>query len=152
MQVVVGVLAVCPVLAWEQQLVSENLDILHSMAATAQQVRRLVLSTPQLLAAPIQAWQEFLAAYGLQSSQIWRLLVNQPKLLVHGSIFAAGRAIMFLQQLGWSEVEVSTLVIQHPQHSAILLVRSWQLNYNVVGVEYASGAWHSCVVQRLVRA
>jgi hypothetical protein len=140
MQVVVGVLAVCPNLAREQQLVSENLDILHSMAATAQHVRRLVLSTPQVLAAPIQAWQEFLAAYGLESSQIWRLLVNQPKLLVHGSIFSAGRAIMFLQQLGWSEVEASTLVIQHPQHSAILLVRGWQSQVATLLLEHDTAA------------
>lgn len=116
-------LAVCPRLADEPpQLVTENLELLHSFSVTAQQVRRLVLATPQLLATPLQAWQQFLTAYGLHSAQIWRLLVNQPALLLHGSIFGAGRAIMFLQQLGWSDVEVSTLVIQHTQHAAILLV------------------------------
>lgn len=121
-QVVDSVLAVCPALAEEQQLVTENLELLHRLAATAQQVRRLVLSTPQLLATPIQAWQDFLTAYGLESTQIWRLLVNQPRLLLQGSIVGAGRAIMFLKQLGWSDLEISTLVIQHPQHSTILLV------------------------------
>lgn len=121
-QVVDGVLAVCPSLACDQELLAENLNLLYSLPATSQQVRRLVLSTPQLLAAPLQAWSEFLAAYGLHNTQIWRLLVNQPKLLLHGSIFGAGRAIVFLTQLGWTELEVSTLVIQHPQHSAILLM------------------------------
>lgn len=122
LQVVDGVLAVCPSLACEQELLTENLQLLHSLPATSQQVRRLVLSTPQLLVAPLQAWSEFLAAYGLHSTQIWRLPVNQTKLLLHGSIFGAGRAIMFLTQLGWTDLEVSTLVMQHPQHSAILLV------------------------------
>jgi hypothetical protein len=122
-QVVDGVLAVCPALANEQQLVTENLELLHSLAATGQQVKRLVLSTPQLLATPIQAWKDFLAAYGLESSQIWRLLANQPQLLLQGSIFGAGRAIMFLRQLGWSDVEILALVVQHPLHSTVLLVR-----------------------------
>ena len=122
MQVVDGVLAVCPSLASEQELVTENLELLRSLPVTAQQVRRLVLSTPQLLATPLQAWQAFLSAYGLESWQIRRLLVNQPGLLLSGSIFGAGRAIIFLKQLGWSDLEVSTLVIQHPQHAAILLV------------------------------
>lgn len=117
-----SVLAVCPTLASEQQLVTENLALLHSLAATAQEVRRLVLATPQLLATPLQAWQQFLSAYGFEDAQIWRLLVSQPKLLLQGSIFGAGRAILFLRQLGWSDLEVSRLVIQHPQHASILLV------------------------------
>lgn len=121
-QVVDSVLAVCPTLASEQQLVTENLALLHSLAATAQQVRRLVLATPQLLATPLQSWQQFLSAYGLEDAQIWRLLVSQPQLLLQGSIFGAGRAILFLKQLGWSDLEVSRLVIQHPQHASILLM------------------------------
>lgn len=121
-QVVEGVLAVCPDLVREQQLVTDNLQVLAGLPATAQQVKRLVLSTPCLLAAPLQAWQEFLAGYGLQDSQIWQVLVSQPQLLLHGNIFGAGRASMFLKRLGWSDLEVSTLVIQHPQHAAILQV------------------------------
>jgi hypothetical protein len=117
------VLAVCPALANDQHLVTENLELLHALAGTGQQLRRLVLSTPQLLATPIQAWKDFLSAYGLESSQIWRLLANQPQLLLQGSICGAGRAIMFLRQLGWSDVEISALVITHPRHCSVLLVR-----------------------------
>jgi len=155
LQVVDGVLAVCPSLACDQELLAENLNLLYSLPATSQQVRRLVLSTPQLLAAPLQAWSEFLAAYGLHNTQIWRLLVNQPKLLLHGSIFGAGRAIVFLTQLGWTELEVSTLVIQHPQHSAILLVSKTgatatpRLSVVVTWVVNIWGAG-ACSVRRLI--
>jgi hypothetical protein len=122
LQVVDRVLAVCPNLTQQQQLVASNLNLLRSLNSDSAQVRRLVLSTPHVLTAPVQPWQEFLSAYGLQDSQIWRVLVNQPRLLLHGSIFCAGRAMMFLRQLGWSELEVLTMVIQHPEHSNILLV------------------------------
>lgn len=117
-------LAACPNLVQQQQLVAANLELLHSLSSSAQAVRRLVLSTPHVLTTPMHAWQEFLAAYGLQERQIWRMLASQPRLLLQGSIYGAGRAIMFLRQLGWSDVEVSTLVIQHPEHCRILLVSS----------------------------
>eukprot|EP00775_Hariotina_reticulata_P011558 gene11558-11702_t len=54
----------------------------------------------------------------LEGSQFWHLITTYPTLLLQGSVFRAGKAILFLKELGWTDLEIKSLVI--PYHAAIL--------------------------------
>eukprot|EP00879_Flechtneria_rotunda_P004528 GHRR01004783.1.p1 GENE.GHRR01004783.1~~GHRR01004783.1.p1 ORF type:complete len:226 (+),score=48.88 GHRR01004783.1:297-974(+) len=115
---ITGALALYPGLsATTPSEVASNLSVLGSLAP-AKQVRSLVLSNPQLLTLPLESWVDFFSHYGLSTSEFWRLLCSNPSVLLHGSVFSAGRAIMFLKTLGWTELEISTIMI--PFHAVIL--------------------------------
>jgi hypothetical protein len=79
------------------------------------------LRNPVLLAVPLQAWYDFFAAIGLDDAQFWQLCCNSPGLLLHGSVWQTGNVLMFLQAMGWSELELTTIIIPH--HAEILQVR-----------------------------
>jgi hypothetical protein len=85
------------------------------------QVRSTVLRNPALLAVPLQAWHDFFAAIGLEDAQFWQLCCSNPGLLLHGSVWQTGNVLMFLQAMGWSELELTTIIIPH--HAEILQVR-----------------------------
>lgn len=113
-----GMLALCPALSsCGQEEVAPNISLLNAIAPP-DQVRATVLRNPALLAVPLQAWHDFFAAIGLEDSQFWQLCCNSPGLLLHGSVWQTGNVLMFLQALGWSELELSTIIIPH--HAEIL--------------------------------
>jgi len=56
----------------------------------------------------------------LEGSQFWHLITTYPTLLLQGSVFRAGKAILFLKELGWTDLEIKSLVF--PYHAAILQV------------------------------
>jgi hypothetical protein len=85
------------------------------------QVRSTVLRNPALLAVPLQAWHDFFAAIGLEDAQFWQLCCCNPGLLLHGSVWQTGNVLMFLQAMGWSELEITTIIIPH--HAEVLQVR-----------------------------
>lgn len=70
------------------QVVEQNVHLLASVAPTQDAVRRIVISNPGLLAAPLRAWFDFFVEYGLEAKQLWRLLSSYPSLVLQGSVFA----------------------------------------------------------------
>lgn len=121
-QMMHSTLALCPSLVeFGREEVEPNLSLMASLAAP-EEVRSLVVRSPGLLAVPLGAWYDFFTALGLHSKQFWRLLRTSPSLLLHGSVYQAGRTILFLRDMGWSDLEINTIVIPH--HTAILQVRA----------------------------
>eukprot|EP00878_Enallax_costatus_P009042 GHUV01009454.1.p1 GENE.GHUV01009454.1~~GHUV01009454.1.p1 ORF type:complete len:239 (+),score=63.69 GHUV01009454.1:162-878(+) len=100
------------------QVVQENVHLLGNIAPSQEAVRRVVLSNPGLLAAPLGSWFDFFSEYGLEARQFWQLLCSHPNLMQQGSVFAAGSAILFLKAVGWSDLEITTIII--PFHAAVL--------------------------------
>lgn len=70
------------------QIVEQNIQLLGSVAPTHEAVRRVVVSNPGLLTAPLESWLDFFSAYGVEAWQFWRLLCSHPSLMVQGSVFA----------------------------------------------------------------
>lgn len=119
------------------------------MCASFVQVRATVLRNPALLAVPLQAWHDFFAAIGLEDSQFWQLCCNSPGLLLRGSVWQTGNVLMFLQALGWSELELSTIIIPH--HAEILQVGRRRQQHDgraAMGAPIAAGSWQPGSMKR----
>jgi hypothetical protein len=99
-----------------QLIIDPNLSLLKGLAPTDQTLTKLVCNKPRLLAVPLSSWYTFLSSYGLSDNQVWDLLDNQPGVMLQGSIYAAGKAIMFLKSLGWSDLEINLVIVPSYPH------------------------------------
>eukprot|EP00877_Chromochloris_zofingiensis_P003916 jgi/Chrzof1/13525/Cz08g00300.t1 len=100
-----------------QQVVDPNLALLRQLG-TSDQVKHLVCSQPRLLGLPLRSWFEFFTQYGLNKRQIWKLMQGSPCLMLQGSVYQTGQAIAFLKSVGYSDLEINTIII--PSHPHIL--------------------------------
>lgn len=64
-----------------------------------QRVMLLLQAHPELLGVPLDAWLNFLLAYGMTKSDFFKLLSSNPELFINGSLFNAGQTIMYLQSV-----------------------------------------------------
>jgi hypothetical protein len=100
-----------------KSIVDPNMALLRDLAPS-EQITKLVCTKPKLLAMPLSSWYQFLSTYGLSDNQVWDVLSNSTSVMLQGSIYQAGKAIMFLKSLGWSDLEINVVII--PGHAHIL--------------------------------
>mmetsp|Transcript_17845 Transcript_17845/g.49881 ORF Transcript_17845/g.49881 Transcript_17845/m.49881 type:complete len:308 (+) Transcript_17845:44-967(+) len=107
-------------------LVDDNTDVapavemLLNISGSRQRTVSLIKTHPEVLQAPLEAWQIFLGTYGISDSSFFKLLSSHPHLFTSGvALFSAGRGMAYLQSLGLSAREVSQVVCRVPE----LLVR-----------------------------
>ncbi|KAF6255750.1 hypothetical protein COO60DRAFT_1641260 [Scenedesmus sp. NREL 46B-D3] len=84
------------------------------------QLQELLDRHPDLLQAqhpsPLQAWVEFLRAYGLAAPDISRLLLACPELFAHCSIYEAGRTLLFFKTLGYQDCHIRARIVPYYPH------------------------------------
>ncbi|GBF88961.1 hypothetical protein Rsub_01460 [Raphidocelis subcapitata] len=73
---------------------------------------------PRALAVDVPAWLEFLRPWAPDGGELWKLLRYHHEALAATSVFTAGRAILFLKSLGWTDADVARRLL--PCHCALL--------------------------------
>uniref|UniRef100_A0A7S0RGQ5 Uncharacterized protein n=1 Tax=Chlamydomonas leiostraca TaxID=1034604 RepID=A0A7S0RGQ5_9CHLO len=110
----------CRAYATNEANAASNRVLLAHVASSQQKADNLLKYHPELEDIDLESWLSFLNAYGIQKHLFVKMLSTNPDLFVRGSLFNAGRAMMFLQSLGLSARDISAHVI--PRCGDLLLL------------------------------
>uniref|UniRef100_A0A383VCN2 Uncharacterized protein n=1 Tax=Tetradesmus obliquus TaxID=3088 RepID=A0A383VCN2_TETOB len=104
-----------------QHACAAELSLLQELVQDAQQLHELLQRHPEVLhvqqhPSPLQAWVEFLQAYGLAAADISRLLLACPELFAHCSIYESGRTLLFFKHLGYQDCHIRGRIVRHYPH------------------------------------
>lgn len=97
----------CPRLAEAgvDQIAASNIDLLQKLY-TVENVKRLVVASPEILQHSLREWWGFFSKYGLSKEDFFALLRHSPRMLDGVTVFGAGNAFLFLKKWGWTNQDI----------------------------------------------
>lgn len=113
---------------WEQRLdehLPHNLELLLEHFSHNQVAKLLSRIHPGLLAQDLAAWINFFQGLGATSDAFYVLLMYTPEAILRSTPYTAGRAIMSLKKLGFSQQDIIERVI--PCYPDLLCLSQQQL-------------------------
>eukprot|EP00879_Flechtneria_rotunda_P013688 GHRR01014298.1.p1 GENE.GHRR01014298.1~~GHRR01014298.1.p1 ORF type:complete len:242 (+),score=41.25 GHRR01014298.1:206-931(+) len=97
----------------QRDLQQQNTYSLLQQLVDPPQLQKLIVSHPEVLYSALHTWVDFLTGYGLQHSDISRLLLACPELFTSSNVYDAGRTLLFFKQLGWKDTDILSRIVPY---------------------------------------